>query len=410
MKVGILTYHMACNYGANLQALSTLCYFKNHGYEAVFINWATREYEKSFDKTISEIQAKEHKIFREACFTMTRRCYIEKDVADVIEEENIDAIVVGSDAVLKSQPFFSRVYFPCRKIFVISKKKEMDSFPNVFWGSFVNKLHKSIPICMMSVSSQNSPYKKSLPFERRIQRNLLKQFCYISTRDDWTSNMVSYLTRGEIKPKVTPDPVFAFNYNVESQPSEQAIRERFGLKGKYALFCFHSSKTVSVQWLEEMKNKMSKRNVECVAFPFPEGIQFKHPFNKEINLPLSPIDWYALIKYASYYVGENMHPIVICLHNAVPCFSFDHYGIVSNRLFVNEKSSKIYHILKTFGCLENRISIKGLYKTPSVDKVISLLDSFERDAVRKKSEEYMNEYKLMMKEIESQFCQSCTVL
>lgn len=52
----------------------------------------------------------------------------------------------------------------------------------------------------------------------------------------------------------------------------------------------------------------------------PTGIGFKHNFDFSITTPLPPLDWYALIKYAKGYIGENMHPIVVALHNAVPCF------------------------------------------------------------------------------------------
>ncbi len=399
MKIGLLTYHAACNYGANLQALSTLSYWRNNGDDPVFINWVSKELEEHYKRITPPVQFREHEIFRERFLPMTRRCYTDEDVASVIVEEGIEAIVVGSDAVMQTHPRRSRYVFPSRKIVSFIKIGEDRVCPNPFWGSFYHLLDKKIPMCFMSASCQNSPFKSSSRKERKMQNDMLSQFSYISTRDDWTSKQVAWLTYGRVRPLVTPDPVFAFNYNVRQQPTKAEICSRFGLADHYCLFCFHSNHAVSQQWLIEMQVQMSKRDIQCVAFPFPQGVEFSHPFEKQIDLPLSPLDWYAIIKYADYYIGENMHPIVICLHNAVPCFSFDLYGIVKFHYFVNEQSSKIYHIMRRFDCLENRVSLSGSYHEPTVDYVLERLDSFDKDKTRERAAMLLNEYKKMMHDI-----------
>ena len=406
MKIGLLTYHSACNFGANLQALSTVSYWHNHGYDPVFINWVTNDIEARYKKSTPPLQYEEHERFRTMFFPVTRRCVTDEEVAAVIREEGIEAVVVGSDAVMRTTPLRCRICFPTRHIFSVNKPEIDAMVPNPFWGSFYHLLDHKIPLCFMSASCQNSRYYCSNREEKRIQKELLMQYSYISTRDDWTARQVSWLTDGKINPPITPDPVFAFNYNVVNQPTEQDIRQRFGINGRYCLFCFHSDKPVSKQWLTEMQKRMDERGVECVALPFPRGVEFHHPFDKQIGFPLSPLDWYALIKYADYYIGENMHPIVICLHNAVPCFSFDYYGIVSYRYFVNEKSSKIYHILNQYGHPQNRVSLKGIYHEPSVDFVLEKLDGFNKDKVSKHSEKLLTNYKQMMADIESKIKKS----
>ena len=400
MKIGILTYHRACNFGANLQALSTCCYLKSHGYEPLFIDWITPEMERDYQKITPNQEIEVFTQFQSDNFPITRLCRTAEDIASVIRDYDIKAVIVGSDAVLQIHPFLSRVNFPCRKIVTISKPHPNTHCPNPFWGNFYELLENKVPLCLMSASSQNSPFKSALPGEKKVANTMLRQFSFISTRDDWTSKMVSYLTDGEIVPIVTPDPVFAFNYNVSLQPAKDEIISKYKLSDKYALFCFHNNNTVSQKWLKEMQTRMEQRGVECVAFPFPQGIEFNHPFSKKVDIPLSPIDWYALIKYAAYYVGDNMHPIVISLHNAVPCFSFDHYGTVRLRTFVNEKSSKIYHILKEFGHSNNRVSIKGRYREPTVDYVLKQLDLFDVESVRKKAQNHLEVYLNMMKSIE----------
>lgn len=395
MKIGILTYHAACNFGANLQALSTSSYWRNNGHDPVFINWMTRQLENAYRNNTSPIQFSEHESFRGQFFNMTERCYTASDIAKVIEKENMDAVIVGSDAVMQTHPFRSRIVkSSIRHPLPITFPAKDTIAPNPFWGSFYSKLKHRIPICFMSASSQNSPYKCLNDREKHKQQELLLQFSYISTRDDWTSKMVSYITDGKITPPVTPDPVFAFNYNVENQPAEMEIRGKYNLPEKYSLVCFHKDCPVSMDWLTNLKNEQLKRGVECVAFPFPQGIEFKHPFTKQIDLPLSPIDWYALLKYSDSYVGDNMHPIVICLHNAVPCYSFDHYGLANN-----ESSSKVYHIMNRFGVLKNRIAFKHNYSEPSVDNVLECLETFDREKVKIHAEECLSDYLRMMSDI-----------
>lgn len=395
MKIGILTYHAACNFGANLQALSTFSYLSNNGHEPVFINWMTKQLEERYRNNTPPIQFAEHENFRSHFFKMTDRCYTSSNVATIIENEEIEAVIVGSDAVMQTNPFRSRLMKPSIKHPVPITFPTRDTVaPNPFWGSFYSRLKRRVPICYMSASSQNSPYMCLNKYEKRKQRELLSQFSYISTRDDWTSKMVSYITDGQIVPPVTPDPVFAFNYNVKNIPSENEIRERFNLAERYSLVCFHNNRPVSDLWLSELKAEQHKRGVQCVAFPFPQGIEFKHPFDKQIDLPLSPIDWYALIKYADSYIGDNMHPIVISLHNAVPCYSFDHYGLAGK-----ESSSKIYHIMNRFGVLNNRISFKYNYTEPTVKHVLNCLDTFDKVYVRDCAEECLNDYLRMMSDI-----------
>ncbi len=401
MKIGVLTYHSACNFGANLQALSTVSYFIDRGYDVLVIDWKTTELDDYYRRITPQIQYEVHKNFCEKYLPLTRTCATDIDIAKVIEEEKIDAVVIGSDAVMQHHPFLSRIVFPTKKIVQIRQIGRDRLCPNPFWGSFLTKLDRNIPLCFMSGSSQNSAYNLMTKKEIQTMNSCLENFKYVSVRDDWTAKMVNYVSKGKINPPITPDPVFAFNYNVKIQPAEIDIRKKFSLNGKYCLFSFHNSKTVSEKWLLQIEKLFSKANIECIAFPFPSGVKFKHPFMREINVPLDPLEWYSLIKYSSGYIGHNMHPIVVSLHNCVPCFSFDNYGTAKFRFFVNEKSSKIYHILEYFELLSNRVCCHHFAKMPNPDVVFDRIMSFDRKLVAKKRDTLLSSYKKMMMDIEA---------
>lgn len=210
------------------------------------------------------------------------------------------------------------------------------------------------------------------------------------------------MSDGNIDPIITPDPVFAFNHNCEGLiPSRQSILEQFGLPERYALVSMKCVMLDRPEWMDELKSKAAEAGLTCVALPMPTGVDFKHSFDYEIPAPLSPLDWYALIKYASAYIGENMHPVVVALHNAVPTFCFDTYGTLKlARMVTDEKSSKIYDIMNVFGVLSHRVNaVTRFWKCPSPTEVIDSIMSFDSEACRRKADEYHAAYEMMMEKI-----------
>ena len=400
MNIGILAYNAACNFGANLQLLSTVRYIMNNGHQPFVINWVPLSLENHYKNKISSTQYAVHLSFRKKFYNETSICRTAKDVADVISKYNINGVIIGSDAIAQHHPFLSRIVFPSRRIISFPSYSEDRMFPNVFWGLFNDFLKKPVPIAILSASSQNSNYRLFSSAVNKKMREYVMKYCYISVRDSWTQKMYNHITHGEITPTITPDPVFAFNHNVSNLPTKQDILSQFDLKDKYIILSFFNNNKVSISWLDEFQKKANREGYQCVAMAFPEGVRFKHNIEKEISIPLSPIDWYSLIKYASGYVGHNMHPIVVSLHNATPFFSFDNYGISKFRFFVNEKSSKIYDLLAIAGFLNNRTCDESLFnRCPSVDEVLSTLFEFDSVHCKKFADEYYRKYLLMMDDI-----------
>lgn len=401
MKIGILTFHAACNFGANLQLLSTYYYFKNKGYDVVVINWIPKDLENGYIQSTQLQQRELHEKLRQEHLSLTALCRTTRDVSSVIKEESIDAVVIGSDAVAQHHPFWGNIRFPARHIIAITKYNSSCMFPNPFWGDFSKFIERPIPIAVMSASSQNSPYSL---FGLKVKKKMnmaVKQYCYLSVRDTWTQKMYKYVTNSKTVPEVTPDPVFAFNYNVMTIPSKEEILKKFGLEDKYILLGFLNKYKVNSCWLNRFLDIAHRNGYICATLPFPHGTLFKENVDVKIDIPLSPLDWYALIKYSSGYVGHNMHPIVIAIHNTVPFYSFDNYGISYFRVFVNKASSKIYHILSLAGFLDNRhCDVNLLKKVPSAELVFERLISFDKRKCLNFAKSYYDKYLNMMEAIE----------
>ena len=403
MKIGLLAYHSVCNFGAMLQLLSTYMFLENHGHEPVVINWVAKDLEEYYAQNTPVSQIENQKKLRLKLWKETCLCRTIEDVANIISTEHIEAVIIGSDAVAQHHPLFERIIFPCRNIIAINPVTSDVVFPNPFWGIWTDYLDKPVPVALMSAASQDSKYKYISKKLRKQMKERIMAFSYVSVRDVDTQKMFSFITEGQCCPSVTPDPVFAFNQNAASLvPSKEELMKKYGLSGKYMLISFKNEKrcNVSQTWLNKFQDIAKHHGIQCVSLPFSTSLSAGE-LESEIALPLNPIDWYALLKYSCGYIGNNMHPIVVCIHNTVPFFSFDNYGTKhANGLFCDSSTSKIRHILKVANLLDCRIASNSLFRrTPSPEHVFNKLQTFDKAKCKNFSQGYLNKYNEMMTKI-----------
>ena len=403
MKIGLLAYHSVCNFGAMLQLLSTYMFLENHGHEPVVINWVAKDLEEYYAQNTPVSQIENQKKLRLKLWKETCLCRTIEDVANIISTEHIEAVIIGSDAVAQHHPLFERIIFPCRNIIAINPVTSDVVFPNPFWGIWTDYLDKPVPVALMSAASQDSKYKYISKKLRKQMKERIMAFCYVSVRDVDTQKMFSFITEGQCCPSVTPDPVFAFNQNAASLvPSKEELMTKYGLSGKYMLISFKNEKrcNVSQTWLNKFQDIAKHHGIQCVSLPFSTSLSAGE-LESEIALPLNPIDWYALLKYSCGYIGNNMHPIVVCIHNTVPFFSFDNYGTKhANGLFCDSSTSKIRHILKVANLLDCRIASNSLFRrTPSPEHVFNKLQTFDKAKCKNFAQGYLNKYNEMMTKI-----------
>lgn len=407
MKIGILTYHWVYNFGANLQVLSTIEYLKNKGYEPIVINWLPQDLELKYTNSVPKEQAMFHQQFVKDYLPITILCRNDADIVEIIKNNEIEGIIIGSDAILKYVPFLSRITLSKKKLIFLKPINSDHRFPNPFWGNFLEKF-PTMPAVIMSASSQNMSYRLVKGKTKKLMSDRLLKFQYVSARDTWTQKMISYITNAQLKAPITPDPVFAFNNNFNRVISKDEILTKFGLLDGYILVSFNS-KIISNSWIESFKNLVKAKGKICVGLATPEGlVDLNLDYN--INIPLSPLDWYYLIKYADGYVGQRMHPIVIALHNNVPFFSFDNLGMIRFKFKRIHESSKIYDILKLADLLEYRFSSIKFISVPDPEFVFNKIILFDREKCKLFSDFYYLQYQKMMTNIEEVFAPEKTSL
>lgn len=117
MKIGILTFHWATNYGAVLQAYALQEYLTEQGHVVDIINYKPKQYDFSWKRfflhpsfllsfrRVLVVHSKEQKIesFRLKYLCRTERVYTQDNAIHIIKEYN--ALISGSDQILN--PFFT---------------------------------------------------------------------------------------------------------------------------------------------------------------------------------------------------------------------------------------------------------------------------------------------------------------
>jgi len=400
VKLGVLTYFGVPNFGAQLQALSTVGFLQRKGHEALVLNWYPNDLRAMYARRVPSAQIQRHDAFTASMLPITMPCRNEEELVRVIDENDFDGLIHGSDALFKYEPEKTRRHFRARKLrFEVQKVSLVVEGieGNPFWGHYVASLKKRIPASVYAVSSQHCPFQLLTLHEKRALRKGLKNFAGISVRDEWTRQMVHAIMGKEYQVDINPDPVFAFNQNCGSKvPSKEDILRRFGLPDHYVLFSFWTT-ALKNDYVTRIAEELKKHGLTSVALPMPErlidfGLEYK------VQLPLDTMDWYALIKYADGYIGERMHPIVVAIHNAVPFFSFDEYGMTTADGF-HPESSKTFLIVKDSGLLDSYYAYQSKAELPSPESVVRVLLNFDRKKCEAFATEMQRKYEKGMDDL-----------
>lgn len=401
-KIGILTYHYVPNFGAQLQTLSTIGYLKKHGYEPIVLHWYPYDLENFYIKEVPEEQRKVQQSFADQNMPLSRLCRTVEDVAKEIERLKIEAVFIGSDALFDYTPVANRKHYDLRHLKVVPLPcGATHNLPNAFWASFNDYLKEPVPVVGYSISSQNAAYRKLNSKEKKELNRLLDNFRFLTLRDQWTCDMVKYIS-GRNDVYVTPDPVFAFNYNTDFNIEKFSLLKKYGLPENYILISFCHD-ILDDDYINEVIMRVeSKTGFKCVSFPMPRKLK-KYNTEYTIELPLSTLDWYFLIKYSQGYIGELMHPIIVSLHNGVPFFCFDQYGTFKTiiPMLYHKKipeSSKIYDILKKADLLTNVHSYQS-ENTITPDEVVSSFLEFDKRKCITFAEAKLGEYNQAMSQL-----------
>lgn len=298
MKIGILTYHRAENYGALLQAYALRTYLQSHGHEVSFVDYWP-DYHANYFKVFSwnRFMAASWKGKIEyllgatvwLCPKLTRSKQLQRFIHERLgvsgnprynektqATEHYDVVVYGSDQIWRKQNMggvgFDDWYFGAEN--VVADKKI------VYAGS------------MGTV--------KTTPADEAYIKKMMQHFQAISVRE---ADLQEYLKSQGVESKLVIDPVFLLSKEQWLSVADQEKKK----KEKYILFYNLLNKQESVLFAE----KLSKET----GLPIKEinkKKSFKHLRKRYIS-KVSVEEFLQLMHDAEYVVSNSFHGVAFSL-------------------------------------------------------------------------------------------------
>lgn len=294
MKIGILTFHRAHNYGALLQAYALKMYLTSLGHEVSFVDywpeWHANAYriwnKDAFKKASFLVKVKSLVAFiltlsrrfrRVRGFESFMRNYLnlpktaKYTKAPICFNENYDLIIVGSDQIWRNW---------------ITENKYIGFDPIYFAIGFPRQVKYIAYAASMGIIEYNSEEEKFL-------RNVLGNFSKISVREKTLQNLLSELG---YQSEIVADPVFLLS---KEQWNAILPSARF-LKDKYVLFyrLMHSDEAFVLA--REIANKMNCRLITITAavplLPRKDEMQTS-----------SPLQFLHALRDAEFVVATSFH-------------------------------------------------------------------------------------------------------
>ena len=292
MKIGILTFHNAYNYGAVLQAYALQTFLKQKGYNVQFIDYRNANVEKDY------VLFKRKQILRKNVFYAAKYCinetyrYIKfksfhKNVVSIlnisspiqgtddIKSMNYDVILIGSDQLWNT--------------------KITDGYDSFYWGFFPAGTSRKVITYAICMNVELLTDK-----DKEIIKRGLNNFSYLSVRESNLRNILESLSKKNIYMSV--DPTFL----LDRVSWKEVIEHNHSLPTKYVLVyaILESDKVIkNAKKLADMKQMKL-----IIMKPIAEVKAFKGYYQ-----PSSPFGFISAIAYADYVVTSSFHGLAFSL-------------------------------------------------------------------------------------------------
>lgn len=328
MKIGILTYHRAVNFGAFLQAYALSQAIKNKidNAQVEIIDFNMKKARRYYYKMILRegrhnsflYQIKKYMAFsRSAELLPLSEDKIESDDMEIFQEfikDRYDVIVAGSDEIWKLKGFrgFPTPYFlpgqtGCRKMSYAASSR-----------SNVNILNES---------------------EIKTLQELLSQFDYIGVRDDKTISEFSEVIPDRVISK-NCDPTFLYDFSDEIGDYKQVMKKYYGINNDKPCIGFMTHDTKILDQLK--KTYGDDLNYISVHIPLK---------GTKSSPDITPFEFAATIAGLDYMVTSFFHGMCFAIKHGIP------FCALEEKMGENADNSKMLDLLRAIGKEDHYMSL-----------------------------------------------------
>lgn len=335
MKIGILTFHYAHNYGALMQAWALKEYLLNLGHEVYFIDYKNKKIEQEYKifqsndfykKKITSAILYPIRILKRIirCKKFSSFIYRELPRLNPMFINRMDVIIVGSDQVWNS--------------------KLTDGYDAFYWGinQFPNLRYISYASSMNSnITDEN---------EKKEIRELLKNFSHISVRESDLVQQLSPLTNKPIY--FVGDPTIL----IPNKTWDKIIKQKYIPSAKYVLaYPLRDGKEVI-----DIARKLAKeKKLQLIIL---SGEVLLRPSANEFTTK-GPYEFISLLKFAEYVITSSFHGTILSIiHHkefvTIKCKDGNNLRVSSilNYLKIEERLIDNYQSIKNLKSIDyNRI-------------------------------------------------------
>lgn len=332
MKLGIITFHRAVNYGAVLQTYALTKYLNDSGFAAEVIDYrdnrVDNEYKlfpkrSSIKRIIKDIiyfpikknKNKKFEEFRQSKIKISSQKYNNKTLID--SEKEYDYFITGSDQVFNYK---------------------LTDFDKNYFLDFIKDNNKKISYAA-SLGMDKIPDDKEKEYKR-----LLSGFSKISIREQQNKEMVENLTNKKVE--VNIDPTFLIAKDEWQKLAKKPKEENYIL-----IFVMQRNKSI-FEFAEKLSNETNCKII-YIANDYKRIVRGKYKYN------LSPEEWLGYFKYAKYIVTNSFHGLAFSI-------LFEKNFYIELQKEPATANARLNNILEKFK-LENRKVENGKYEKKEID-------------------------------------------
>ncbi len=344
VKIGMLTFHRANNYGAILQAYSlyTRLTQLGDGFEVklININYRNRETSDFFKynmrrfipkiKNLRNYRVMKRFVKDYTQMTKFKLIRTEEEGINYVNDQDFDVLITGSDEVWK-------------------KKNEYLSIPNIYWLSPRMKGHK----LSFAATANRTRYDVYTDYEKVIMQSYLDVYDLITIRDNHTKGLIEPIVKKPLH--FMCDPTFLIDFE-DLDISRQVFAS--GLDTSKPVIGFMGGYDLLV---DRIKDRYGPA-YEYISF-------YQHIKGTKFIGDLNPLEFVGVFKYCDLVVTSFFHGTVFSIINEVPFISVemkDYKGM----------ESKISHLLSDTELTE-RYFVRDA--TMNFDRLIMVADQLLED-------------------------------
>ena len=315
MKIGILTYHAAHNYGAFLQAYG-LCELlvEKTGNDVEIINFNMPQAEEFYNNTVDSEKDEGHKAYKRARYEM----FITESQRDLRVKGNrlisddintfrewiygrYDVIIAGSDEIWKVDGF--------------------RGFPNPYW------LPGDLGCKKISYAASSRADFSNLTENQKQQiKEYISDFKYIGVRDKITKELIHQLTGRSVH--LNCDPTFAYDFYINKELGKWLLKTKYHISGKKNCIALMLK---SGRFGDSIVRKYNK------DFDFVPLATYQKCLKE--NPVINPFELIQVIAGCDGLITDFFHGTVFAIKGNTPFISFETRDIES------DQQSKIYDLL-----------------------------------------------------------------